>query len=67
MSKCVYDNGYVCEALATRECDDCRFRKTRSELIEHRKKSRDALEKLPEGQLEHIRKKYYDGKETSMW
>lgn len=67
MGKCVYDNGYACEALVTRDCDGCTFRKTRSELIKGRKTSRELLEKLPDQQLDHISKKYYDGKETSMW
>lgn len=67
MGRCVYDNGYACEALASRKCEGCTFKKTRSELIKGKKASRELLEKLPERQLEHIRKKYYDGKETSMW
>lgn len=69
MDKCVFDNGDTCAALDSRDCAKCTFRKTRHELIEGRKRSRQLLEKLPADQLEHIESKYYRMRimETSIW
>ena len=62
MSKCVFENGNTCEALHTRNCEKCTFRKTRQELIEGRKRAWELLEKLPTARLERIEKKYYRSK-----
>lgn len=69
MDRCVFDNGNRCAALETLKCENCTFRKTRHELIEGRKRSRQLLEKLPADQLEHIESKYYRMRimETSIW
>ena len=67
MDNCVFDNGEACSALVSKKCEKCSFRKTRTELIEGRRKARRSLEKLNEQKLEEIREKYYNGKESIMW
>ena len=69
MDNCVFDNGDRCAALETHDCEKCTFRKTRHQLIEGRKRSRELLERLPSDQLEHIENKYYRRRimETSIW
>ena len=67
MDNCVFDNGDACSALVSKKCEKCTFRKTRQELIAGRRKARRLLEKLPTQELDNIREKYYNGKESIMW
>ena len=59
MNKCTFDNGNQCNALLTKECENCSFRKTKEELIEGRQKAKARIEKLPAGYRRAIKEKYY--------
>lgn len=63
--RCVFDHGIKCVALTEKCCEDCRFRKTKKEVEESRKKVKKRINSLPEEQQRYIREKYY-GKER-LW
>lgn len=59
MKKCVFDRSDFCVALNSRECENCRFRKTREELDVGREKACERVENLPKKQYNAIMNKYY--------
>lgn len=59
MVKCVFEHGTKCVALTTKCCEDCRFRKTKKEAEEGRKKAKRRINSLPEETQAYIRNKYY--------
>lgn len=61
--ECVFDFGRRCVALTEKCCEGCRFRKTKEELDEGRKRAKNLINALPEERQNYIRDKYYLGKE----
>lgn len=59
MNKCAFDKGYKCSALTTKECAWCKFRKTKQELEEGRRKAMERIETLPNKY--QIIEKYHSG------
>ena len=58
MEKCVFDHkGVQCVALTKRECVNCKFRKTASQLMEGRIKSMQRLITTEDGAKRYL--KYY--------
>ena len=65
MTKCAFDIGPECAALAKKECVGCKFRKTKQELDEGREKA-DARIRALEPPLRHyLMRKYYGGRRNS--
>ena len=59
MEKCAFDKGYKCSALTSKMCAGCKFRKTKQELEEGRRKAMERLENLHNRY--QIIEKYYSG------
>jgi hypothetical protein len=59
MDDCVFNHERNCTALTRKKCKDCRFRKTREELLQGRAKASKRISTLPFSKQEHIRLKYY--------
>ena len=60
MEKCAFDLGNErCDALHSKSCDGCRFRKTKEQLVESRRKSEERLDSIRGGI--YLYKKYYCG------
>ena len=62
MSKCGFDYGEdMCYAVTEKQCEGCRFRKTKEELQEGRDKATKRLMTLDRVFLNDIKRKYYSG------
>lgn len=54
--------GRECSALKIKDCEDCRFYKTKGQAREDRQKSLNRIKTLDETLKACIIEKYYDGK-----
>lgn len=59
MDKCAFDKGYKCSALTSKMCAGCKFRKTKQELEEGRRKAMERIQESPN--RDRIIEKYYSG------
>lgn len=55
---CVFDRGGFCAALISRECANCRFRKTKEELDNGRKKAILRVRGLPRQKFAYLKITY---------
>ena len=62
MMKCAFDLGEKCNAMAEKNCNGCKFRKTEQELKEGREKAVTRLMTFDRAFLEGIKRKYYRGR-----
>lgn len=65
-NECVFNWGRKCTALTQKNCESCRFRKTREELEAGRQRAQERVNSLPEDQQAHIRRKY-NQKQEEEW
>ena len=56
---CAFEHGSKCKALTTKCCEGCRFRKTKKEVEERRKRVKRRINSLPEELQAYIRNKDY--------
>ena len=61
MKRCAFEHGEYCDALTTKNCERCSFRKSPEALEEGRKKALCRLYMLPTSKLKKITDKYYKG------
>lgn len=64
MNKCVFDEEDKCRALNEKDCDGCRFYKTKEELTEGREKAAERIAQLAPEHRDYIRRTYYGSKTT---
>ena len=57
-NRCVFDRGGFCAALTSRECAICRFKKTKEELEEGRKKAIMRVRGLPRQKFQYLKLTY---------
>ena len=58
MNECVFSKGRTCSALTVKSCKNCRFRKTKEQLEEGRKRAKARIASLPENIQMAIADKY---------
>lgn len=56
--QCVFDRGGFCAALTSKECENCRFRKTKEELERGRKNAIEKVRRLPRQRFLYIKMTY---------
>ena len=61
MERCAFDLGEKCNAMAEKNCNGCKFRKTEQELKEGREKAVTRLMTLDRTFLNGVKRKYYYG------
>lgn len=61
MNTCVFENETECNALREKNCEGCKFRKTKEELIAGREKAIEHINTLPTEQRNYILRTYYAG------
>lgn len=57
--KCAFDFGRHCSALITKHCENCSFKKTKTQLAEGRERAMGLLDRLPKQERDAILVKYY--------
>ena len=57
-NRCVFDRGGFCAALTSRECANCRFKKTKEELERGRRKAIVRVLGLPRQRFQYIKLTY---------
>ena len=60
MSECAFENDFngECSAMTEKKCQGCKFRKTKDELEEGRKKARERFDALPLDLRTYLKQKY---------
>ena len=60
MTECAFENDFngECSAMTEKKCQGCKFRKTKEELEEGRKKARERFDALPADLRTYLKQKY---------
>ena len=56
--KCAFEHGNKCIALTGKCCEGCRFRKTKRQIEEGRRKAKRRINSLPQEMQIYIKTKY---------